>query len=199
MSTQSNTASDCRIAIFASGNGTNFEALVAADLPAEICVLVCDSADAPVIQRAQKHQVPVILSLPERGVSKRQREQQLLTDLAPYHVNLLVLAGYMRIVGETLLTAFPRRIINIHPALLPSFPGRHGIEDAFNAGVKVTGVTIHYVDSGVDSGEIIAQEAVTRTADDTLDSLEQKIHAVEHQLYPATVRHLIEKGVYKIG
>ncbi|GAX01393.1 phosphoribosylglycinamide formyltransferase [Secundilactobacillus silagei] len=195
MNNQSSIKPDPRIAIFASGNGTNFEALVNADLPAPICVLVCDHADAPVIQRAKRHQVPVILSVAKKGVSKAQREQRLLQDLAPFHVTILVLAGYMRIVGETLLKVFPRHIINIHPALLPSFPGRHGIEDAYQAGVKVTGVTIHYVDGGVDTGEIIAQAAVYRSEQDSLASLEAKIHAVEHQLYPQTVSQLIKKGV----
>ncbi|MFC6255024.1 phosphoribosylglycinamide formyltransferase [Secundilactobacillus hailunensis] len=195
MNNQSNIKPEPRIAIFASGNGTNFEALVNANLPAPICVLVCDHADAPVIQRAKRHQVPVILSVVKKGVSKAQREQRLLQDLAPFHVNILVLAGYMRIIGETLLKVFPRHIINIHPALLPSFPGRHGIEDAYQAGVKVTGVTIHYVDGGVDTGEIIAQEAVYRSEQDSLASLEAKIHAVEHQLYPKTVSQLIKKGV----
>ncbi|MCH5463254.1 phosphoribosylglycinamide formyltransferase [Lactobacillus sp. LC28-10] len=195
MSNQSNTESESRIAVFASGNGTNFEALVNANLPAKICVLVCDNPDVPVIQRAKHHHIPVILSVPEKGVSKAAREQSLLENLTPYRVTGLVLAGYMRIVGPTLLSAFPRRIINIHPALLPSFPGRHGIEDAYKAGVRVTGVTIHYVDGGVDTGEIIAQEPVYRTDQDTLTSLEAKIHSVEHQLYPKTVRQLIQKGV----
>lgn len=195
MSSQSNMKNESRLAVFASGNGTNFEALVNADLPAKICVLVCDQADVPVIERAKRHRIPVIMSLPQKGVRKAERERVLLQALAPYHVTGLILAGYMRIVGSTLLKAFPRRIINIHPALLPSFPGRQGIEDAYNAGVKVTGVTIHYVDGGVDTGEIIAQEAVYRSEDDTLASLEAKIHQVEHQLYPKTVRQLIEKGV----
>ena len=195
MNNQSSIKNEPRIAVFASGKGTNFEALINADLPAKICVLVCDHADVPVIQRAKRHHVPVIFSLPKKGVSKATREQALLQDLAPYQVTDLVLAGYMRIVGSTLLSAFPRRIVNIHPALLPSFPGRHGIEDAYQAGVKVTGVTIHYVDDGVDTGEVIAQEAVYRSEEDTLATLAAKIHQVEHQLYPKTVRQLIEKGV----
>ncbi|MTV83049.1 phosphoribosylglycinamide formyltransferase [Secundilactobacillus folii] len=195
MNTQSNTRTKPRIAVFASGNGTNFEALINADLPADICVLVCDQNDAPVIERAHRHHIPVIMSLVHKGVSKAQRERQLLQELAPYQVTILVLAGYMRIVGPTLLAAFPRHIINIHPALLPSFPGRHGIEDAYAAGVAVTGVTIHFVDNGVDTGEIIAQEPVRRTDQDTIETLATKIHAVEHRLYPETIRHLIEKGV----
>ncbi|GAA3620922.1 phosphoribosylglycinamide formyltransferase [Secundilactobacillus similis DSM 23365 = JCM 2765] len=194
MSNQSNTQIK-RAAVFASGNGTNFEALINASLPIEIAVVVCDHADARVVQRAVNHNVPVVLSEIHRGVSKVQREQQLLNDLAPYKVDFLLLAGYMRIVGKTLLAAFPRKIINIHPALLPSFPGRHGIDDAYAAGVKVTGVTIHFVDDGVDTGEIIEQAPVHRDEDDTLESLEAKIHAVEHELYPNTVRYLIEKGV----
>lgn len=192
---QSNTEVKPRLAIFASGNGTNFEALIAADLPAQICVVVCDQPNAGVIERANHHQIPLVMSVAQKGVSKVAREQQLLDDLAEYRVDDLVLAGYMRIIGRTLLAAFPRHIINIHPALLPAFPGRHGIEDAYQYGVKVTGVTIHYVDGGVDTGEIIAQAPVLRSETDTLASLETKIHEVEHQLYPETIRHLIQKGV----
>lgn len=194
MSSQLSTVKP-RVAVFASGNGTNFEAIKAADLPITICVLVCDHADAPVIKRAKKHNIPVIISEVQKGLPKKDRERTLLKALRGRRVDTLILAGYMRIIGTTLLTAYPKRIINIHPALLPSFPGRHGIEDAYAAGVKVTGVTIHFVDAGIDSGQIIAQEAVKRESKDTLASLEVKIHDVEHWLYPQTIRHLIEKGV----
>ncbi|WP_275527742.1 formyltransferase family protein, partial [Oenococcus oeni] len=110
----------------------------------------------------------------------------------------ILLAGFMRVIGPDLLLAFPNRIINIHPALLPSFPGRHGIEDAFEYGVKVTGVTIHYVDNGVDSGEIIAQAPVRIKESDNLESLEKRIHRLEYRLYPQTLRQLIKKGVFTV-
>lgn len=195
MTNQSNTLPTKRAAIFASGNGTNFEALMQAQLPMDVVMLVCDHDNVPVIQRAAKFNVPVVLSEVEKGVSKAKREAALLQQLQAANVDFILLAGYMRIVGPTLLQAYPRRIVNIHPALLPSFPGRTGIDDAFAAGVKVTGVTIHFVDAGVDSGPIIAQEPVRRYDDDELSDLEARIHAVEHKLYPATVRNLIEKGV----
>lgn len=195
MTSQSNTLPTKRVAIFVSGNGTNFEALMQASLPMDVVMLVCDHDNVPVIERAAKYHVPVVLSQVKKGVSKIQRETQLLTQLRAAKVEAILLAGYMRIVGTTLLAAYPRRIVNIHPALLPSFPGRTGIEDAFAAGVKVTGVTIHFVDAGVDSGPIIAQEPVRRYDDDQLSDLETRIHEVEHQLYPKTVRNLIEKGV----
>ena len=107
-------------------------------------------------------------------------------------VELIVLAGYMRIIGNTLLTMFPRKIINIHPALLPAFPGAHGIKDAFEYGVKVFGVTIHYVDSGIDTGEIIDQASFHINGTETIDEVETEIHAIEHKLYPATIQKLLE-------
>lgn len=117
----------------------------------------------------------------------------LLNLLKKNQIDLVILAGYMRIVGEKLLQAFPKRIINIHPALLPSFPGLHGIKDAFEAGVAETGVTVHYVDSGVDTGPVIAQEKVIIDKNDTLEILEEKIHAVEHGLYPAVIAKIIKE------
>ena len=105
----------------------------------------------------------------------------------------MILAGYLRILGKEIIEAFPERILNIHPSLLPSFPGLHGIKDAFEYGVKITGVTVHFVDCGLDTGPIIAQEAVTITPADTLATLEAKIHQVEHQLYPRIIGECLEK------
>lgn len=113
--------------------------------------------------------------------------------LTEYNVELVVLAGYMRIIGKNLLAAFPNRIVNIHPALLPNFPGLHGIKDAYEAGVK-TGVTIHYVDSGVDTGPIIAQGRVEVSDEDSLSDLETKIHQIEHQLYPEVLAKIVKEN-----
>ena len=109
----------------------------------------------------------------------------------------ILLAGYMRILTPYIVQAFEQRILNIHPALLPSFPGNNAIEDAWHAGVKVTGVTIHYVDTGVDSGQIIAQTPVLISEDETIDELTERIHDAEHQLYPETVAKLIKEGVFQ--
>ncbi|TPR20124.1 phosphoribosylglycinamide formyltransferase [Apilactobacillus timberlakei] len=182
-------------AVFASGNGTNFEAIMKAKLPINIGVLVCDHHNAYVVKRAEKYHVPVFISEVKKGISKKEREKNILQCLKANDISTIFLAGYMRIVGSTLLNAFPKRILNIHPALLPNFPGKQGILDAYNANVDITGVTIHYVDAGVDTGKIIAQAKVKRYPKDSLEDLENRIHHVEHQLYPNIIHELINKGV----
>lgn len=186
--------SDMNIAVLASGNGTNFEAIAQAvqdnQIKGNIVLLFADKKTAYALERGKKFQVPTATFSPKDFPSKADYEAELLALLQEKKVDLVVLAGYMRIVGSGLLKAYPNRIINIHPALLPKFPGMHGIEDAFNAGVKETGVTVHYIDAGVDTGPIIAQETVTVAEDDTLESLEEKIHAIEHQLYPRVIAEI---------
>lgn len=183
-----------RIAVFASGSGTNFEAIARAcadgEIPARIALCVTDRPGAPVEQRSARFGIPVLSFRPKDYASKADFETMLLTRLKAEGVELICLAGYMRLIGPVLLEAYGRRIINIHPALLPAFKGAHAIADAYNYGVKVTGVTIHYVDAGMDSGEIIAQEAVSAEGL-TLEQLEERIHATEHRLYPATVARLL--------
>ncbi|TMT02598.1 phosphoribosylglycinamide formyltransferase [Apilactobacillus kunkeei] len=183
------------VAIFASGNGTNFDAIAEAELPIDIRLLVCDHHDAYVVQRAKRKGIDVLIEELHKGEKRSIREGYILEALKEQGVKVIILAGYMRIVGDTLLNAFPNKIINIHPALLPSFPGKQGILDAYNEGVNKTGVTIHFVDSGIDSGQIIAQEEVFRKEGDSLADLENRIHDVEHQLYPRTILQLIKKGV----
>jgi phosphoribosylglycinamide formyltransferase-1 len=186
-----------KIAIFASGTGSNFQALVEAVhqgiLPAEIVLLFCDKPQAPVLKKAECQQIKAITFSPQDFKNKEAYEEKVLAYLRTYQVELLVLAGYMRIIGTTLLEAYPNRIINIHPSLLPQFPGLKGIEDAFTAKAAQTGVTIHYVDQGVDTGPIIAQEAVMIEKQDTLATLTRKIHHLEHRLYPAVLADLIKK------
>lgn len=186
-----------RIAVLASGNGTNFEAIAQAvqekQIKAEIVLLFTDKKTAFALERAKKFEVPTATFSPKDFPSKADYEAALLALLEEKAVDLVVLAGYMRIIGATLLEAYPERILNIHPALLPSFPGMHGIEDAFKSGVDETGVTVHYVDSGVDTGPIIAQQTVKIAQEDTLESLEEKIHAVEHRLYPAVIAEIAER------
>ncbi len=184
------------IAVFASGTGSNFAALQTAFADAasgvQISVLVCDHAQAAVVAKAHAAGIPVLLVDYRRCGSKRVAERYIISKLPK--VDLIVLAGYMRILGSDLLAAYPRRIINLHPALLPSFPGRTGIVDAYAYGVKVSGVTIHYVDAGIDSGEIIAQEPVRITTGESLADVEAAIHAVEHVLLPKAVAELLNEG-----
>lgn len=185
-----------KIAVFASGNGSNFQAIIDAIesgyLNAKICLLVCDKPGAFAIERAKKSGIDTFVFQAKNYASKQEFETEILNELKKYEVEWIVLAGYMRLIGETLLNAYEGRIVNIHPSLLPSFPGKDAIGQAYQAGVKVTGVTVHYVDEGMDTGPIIAQHPVIVEDHDTKESLEEKIHAVEHKLYPSTLKKLFE-------
>ena len=185
-----------RLAVFASGNGTNFEAIVSAaergELPARVVLLVCDRPGVRVVERAAAHGVETLAFAPKEYASKADYEAEIVRRLDAAGVELVCLAGYMRIVGETLLGAYGGRIINIHPSLLPAFRGAHAIEQALAYGVKVFGVTIHYVDATLDGGRIIAQRAFEYDGSDRAE-LEAKIHAVEHPLYVETIRRLLEE------
>ena len=185
-----------RIAIFASGSGSNFEAIVEAYLRDELnaipAVCVCDKPGAGVTERARRLEVPVIVVSPKDFENKAAYETFLCEKLHELDIDLICLAGYMRIIGPTLLEQFPNRIINIHPSLLPSFKGAHGIRDAFEYGVKVFGVTIHFVDETLDGGKIISQSAFPYTGID-IDELESKIHATEHELYPRTINQVVSQ------
>lgn len=182
-----------KVAIFASGNGSNMQAFMDyEELACDIVLLVCDQPGAVVIDRAKRHDVPSFVCSPQDMKSKQAYEQAIIEQLRASEVEWIILAGYMRLIGPDLLHAFEGKIINIHPSLLPSFKGLHAIEQAMEAGVKVTGVTIHYVDEGMDTGPIIAQEAVQIELGDSLQEVEEKIHAVEHRLYPKTVNEMIQ-------
>ena len=184
-----------RVAILASGNGSNFEALAhqfqAGLLPGELAFVFSDHHDAYVLERAQRLNVRAFSFEVKEFENKATYEKALLQLLQEQQIDLIVLAGYMRIIGQTLLSHYSNRILNIHPSLLPSFPGLHGIKDAYEYGVKVTGVTVHLVDDGVDTGPIIAQEPVMILPEDSLESLEEKIHQTEHRLYPKVLRDVL--------
>ncbi|PGZ97247.1 phosphoribosylglycinamide formyltransferase [Bacillus pseudomycoides] len=188
-----------RVAIFASGSGSNFQALVDAvedgRLDVQLSLLVCDQPSARVVQRANDHHVPCFAFSAKDYESKEAFEQEILKKLQESEIDWIILAGYMRLIGPTLLAAYGGRIVNIHPSLLPSFPGKDAVGQAIEAGVKVTGVTIHYVDAGMDTGPIIAQEAVTVSENDTRESLQKKIQLVEHRLYVDTVKSLLHSEV----
>lgn len=183
-----------KIAVFASGNGSNFQALAEAcsrgDIPAEISLCVCDHPEAYVCQRAENLGIELLAFKPKEFSSKAEFERMLVGELNNRNIDLICLAGYMRIVGEELLSHYDRKILNIHPALLPAFKGAHAIEDSFNYGVKIYGVTVHYVDASLDGGTIIDQEALRYEGRD-IDLLEEKIHTIEHYLYPRAVNKWI--------
>ncbi|WP_018923596.1 phosphoribosylglycinamide formyltransferase [Salsuginibacillus kocurii] len=183
-----------RIALFASGSGSNVEAILEAvadgRLDVEPVLVFSNRADAGVLARAERYDVATAVRMPRDYADKRAYEEDVLAILQAYEVETIVLAGYMRLMGETLLEAYEGRIINIHPSLLPAFPGKDAIGQAWEAGVKVSGVTVHYVDEGMDTGPIIAQEAVRIHPTDSLASLTRAIQAVEHRLYPETLQQL---------
>lgn len=187
-----------RVAVFASGSGSNFQAIVDAvsdgQLPnVSLELLVCDRPKAKVIERAKQAGVPQFIFRPKDYASREAYEQEILGVLRERQIDLVVLAGYMRIVTSTLLEPYEGRMINIHPSLLPAFPGLDGIGQALEYGVKVTGVTVHYVDGGMDTGPIIAQVPVAIGEEESQESLEQRIHAAEHRLYVEVIR-LISEG-----
>lgn len=183
-----------KIAVFASGSGTNFQsvndAIIKGELQAEIALMVCDKEEAFVIERAKAANVDTFVFSPKAYPNKEAFETEILTQLQEREVDFIVLAGYMRLIGPTLLHAYSHRIVNIHPSLLPAFPGKDAIGQAFQGGVKVTGVTIHYVDEGMDTGPIIAQEAVRVLEGDTRESLQKRIQETEHKMYPVVLKEL---------
>lgn len=176
-----------KIAVFASGNGSNFQVIAE---QFEVEFVFSDRRVAYVLERAGKLGVAAF-AFELKEFSDKQVYEEALVDLLEKHgIDLVVLAGYMKIVGETLLAKYEGRIINIHPAYLPEFPGSRGIEDAWNAGVAESGVTVHWVDSGVDTGQIIKQVRVPRLSDDILETFEERIHEAEYRLYPAVLDDL---------
>ncbi len=183
------------IAVFASGSGTNFESIVLQsrkdNWPKAVSLLIADREGAKVLDRAERLDVPHFLVSPKSFPSKEAYEAAILEVLTEKQVEWIVLAGYMRLIGSTLLTAYAGRIINIHPSLLPAFTGKDAIEHAFAYPVKVSGVTVHFVDEGMDTGPIIAQVPVEINPEDTLDSYTKKIQAVEHRIYPEVVHQLV--------
>ncbi|UJW56784.1 phosphoribosylglycinamide formyltransferase [Bacillus sp. A116_S68] len=187
-----------KIAVFASGSGSNFQAMIdaveAGNLTAEIALLVCDKPGAYAEKRAEKAAIPIFSFSPKTYSGKAAFEQAILTELQRHGVEWVVLAGYMRLIGPTLLKAYEGRIMNIHPSLLPAFPGLDAIGQAFDARVKVSGVTIHFVDEGMDTGPIIAQEPVRIEETDTREDVQHNIQAVEHRLYPQTIQQVITNG-----
>lgn len=186
-----------KLAMFASGTGTNVQAIIDAvhcgQLQAELVGLVCDQRQAAVIERAEQAGIPVFVASLQDYETRQEWEDAMVNFLKKQEAEWIALAGFMRIVGKPLLKAFPHRIINIHPSLLPNFPGRDGIGDAYRAGACETGVTIHYVDEGIDTGPIIAQQKLSINPDWTEQELAEKIHKIEHQLYPNTLKTLSEK------
>lgn len=184
-----------RVAIFASGNGTNFEVLAkhfqSKQIPGTLALLFCDHPDAPVVQRAHRLGVPVVTFTVKECGGKQAYEERIATVLADYQIDFIALAGYMRVIEAPILTRYEGRIINLHPAMLPDYQGLHAIERSFADRSPRTGVTLHYIDAGLDTGPIIRQEHVPVQDDDTEETFEQRIHACEHRLYPQVLAQVL--------
>ena len=185
-----------KIAVFASGYGSNFEAIAKAcqsgELEAEVVLMVCDKPTARVNTLADELGVERLTFSAKDYASKAEYEAKIVERCQTLDVKLICLAGYMRLVGETLMEAYEGRMINIHPSLLPSFAGKDAVERAMEWGVKVYGATIHYVDSTLDGGKIIAQRAIPYEGE-SIDELMAMIHPLEHQLYIDTIKKLIKQ------
>jgi phosphoribosylglycinamide formyltransferase-1 len=174
------------IGVLVSGYGSNLQALLDADLP--VSAVASNRNDAYALVRARAAGVPTATFALDCYASREERDLVLATWLEEHGVELVVLAGYMHLLTPPFLARFPDRIVNVHPSLLPAFPGAHAIEDALAAGVATTGVTVHRVDEGLDTGEVLRQEEV---AVEPRATLEERIHAVEHRLLPEVVRDLV--------
>jgi phosphoribosylglycinamide formyltransferase 1 len=176
------------IGVLVSGEGSNLQALIDEGLP--IVAVASNRSDAPALARAGAAGIPSAVFHLDQHASREERDGAMANWLADRGVQWVVLAGYMHLLRPSFLERFPERVINVHPALLPQFPGTHAIEDALAAGVRETGATVHYVDEGVDSGPVIVQERVAVQEGDTVDSLRARIQAVEHRLLPKVVKEL---------
>ncbi len=188
-----------RVAVLASGSGSNFQALVdqlnVGQSVAQVVVLLTNEPQAGVIERARKANIAVEVVDHRTAASRQAFDAEVVARLQKHEVQLVCLAGYMRLVTVDFLKHFQQRVINVHPALLPSFPGMHGAAQALKAGVKVTGCTVHFVDEGVDTGPIIAQAAVPVLPGDTEALLSARIQKEEHRLFAAVVRALARNEV----
>jgi phosphoribosylglycinamide formyltransferase-1 len=185
-----------RLGVLASGRGSNLQAILEAveanELPAVVAVVVSDRKDAPALERARRHRVEAVFLDPAAHPDREAFDRAVLAVLGRHRVELVCLAGYMRIVTPAFVRALWGRLINIHPALLPAFPGLHAQRQALEHGVKVSGATVHFVDEGVDTGPIICQAAVPVREDDTEETLSARILAEEHRLYPRAIRLFAE-------
>lgn len=185
-----------KIAVFASGNGSNFQAISDAikkgSLNAELVLAVTDKPQAYVMERAKTAGIESFAFIPSRYDSKQHYEEMIKDKLEAMGVEWIVLAGYMRLIGPVLLEAFENRIVNIHPSVLPEFPGKDAIGQTMASGADRAGVTVHYVDAGMDTGKIISQQWFPINGRDRAE-VEKEIHAIEHQLYPATLQQLFNR------
>lgn len=191
-----------KIGVLLSGSGTNLQAIIDAvrddGLPVDIVKVISSRPDAYGIERARAAGIPAVALNRDVYADPLAADARIVEELRAAGAEYVAMAGYMRKLTPVVLDAFPDRVLNLHPALLPSFKGAHAIQDAFDAGVKVTGITVHFANEDYDKGPIVAQRAVEVREDDTLDDLEARIHEVEHVLYPEVLR-LVAEGRVTVG
>jgi phosphoribosylglycinamide formyltransferase 1 len=185
-----------RIAVFASGFGSNLQALIdfsaKNDLVGDISLVFSNNAEAKALERAAKHGINSFHLDPADYANREEFEREILKVLEKERIDIIVLAGYMFLLTDLIISKYRNRILNIHPAILPSFKGAHGIKDAYDYGVKVSGVTVHFADAELDHGPIIMQEPVYIDQGETVEKFEEKIHIVEHKIYPLAVQLLCQ-------
>jgi phosphoribosylglycinamide formyltransferase-1 len=187
------------IGVLASGRGSNFQSIIdnieSGLINAKTSLLITDKADAYALERAKKHNIEALIIVPKDFPDKDSYYSHIADELEKRGVSLVVLAGFMRVIGKPLVDRYPNRIMNIHPALLPSFPGLHGHRDAIDHGVKISGCTVHFVDEGVDTGPIIIQAAVPAYDDDTEETLSERILKQEHRVFPLAIKLYAEDRI----
>lgn len=190
-----------KIAILCSGSGTNLQAIIDSTksgyIPVDIALVASDNKNAFALARAKTAGLETLLLDPKKFSSRDDFDKEIIAHLKKKKVGLVVLAGYMRLLSKHFISEYRNRIMNIHPALLPSFKGTHGIKDALEYGAKVTGATVHFVDEKLDNGPIILQKAVDIRDDDTEETLLEKVHKEEYKIYPEAIR-LFAEGKLKV-
>ncbi len=191
------------IAVFCSGDGSNFQAIVDAKnkglFQADITLMVCDNPDAYAVKRAKNEGIPYLIVSRKDFSSKQALEEKIVESLEEKRIGLICLAGYMRLLSPEFVQRYAGKIINVHPALLPAFKGADAIRDAIDYGIKVSGVTVHFVTEEVDAGPIILQEVVKIEDSDSKESLEEKIHSAEHRIYPQAIKLFVENKLKITG
>ena len=188
-----------KLAVLVSGRGSNLQAIIDSidreELDAHLSIVISNTKDAMALKRAEKHGIKTIFIDPSTYLNSKEYNKALVLKLKEFSIDLICLAGYMRILGEEVIQTFEKKIINIHPSLLPAFPGLNAQKQAINHGVKFSGCTVHFVDSGVDSGPIILQTAVPVYDNDDEKSLSKRILEQEHYLYPKAIKMIQENKI----
>jgi len=188
-----------KLAVLVSGRGSNLQAIIDSidreELDAHLAIVISNTKDAMALKRAEKHGIKTIFIDPSTYLNSKEYDKALVLKLKEFSIDLICLAGYMRILGEEVIQTFEKKIINIHPSLLPAFPGLNAQKQAINHGVKFSGCTVHFVDSGVDNGPIILQTVVPVYDNDDEKSLSKRILEQEHYLYPKAIKMIQEKKI----